>query len=38
LAWVLAIMTMLAGLFAFLSLPVAQYPDTAPTTVRGSTA
>lgn len=27
---------MLAGLFAFLSLPVAQYPDTAPTTVRVS--
>jgi len=36
LAWVLAIMTMLAGVFAFLSLPVAQYPDIAPTTVRVS--
>ncbi|SDF29245.1 AcrB/AcrD/AcrF family protein [Salipiger thiooxidans] len=35
-AWVLAIMTMLAGLVAFLSLPVAQYPDIAPTTVRVS--
>ncbi len=35
-AWVLAIMTMLAGVFAFLSLPVAQYPDIAPTTVRVS--
>ena len=36
LAWVLAIMTMLAGVFSFLSLPVAQYPDIAPTTVRVS--
>ena len=35
-AWVLALMTMLAGTWALLSLPVAQYPDIAPTTVRVS--
>lgn len=35
-AWVLAIVTMLAGLFAFTQLPVSQYPDIAPTTVRVS--
>ncbi|SIS70418.1 efflux RND transporter permease subunit [Phaeovulum vinaykumarii] len=33
-AWVLAIVTMLAGLFGVLSLPISQYPDIAPTTVR----
>lgn len=33
-AWVLAIVVMLIGLFALLSLPVSQYPDIAPTTVR----
>ena len=35
-AWVLALMTMLAGAWSFLSLPVSQYPDIAPTTVRVS--
>ncbi|MGR3793572.1 efflux RND transporter permease subunit [Vannielia sp. SX4] len=35
-AWVLALVTMLAGLFAFTQLPVSQYPDIAPTTVRVS--
>jgi len=35
-AWVLAIATMLAGAAAYLSLPVSQYPDIAPTTVRVS--
>ena len=33
-AWVLALMTMLAGAWSFVSLPVAQYPDIAPTAVR----
>ncbi|MDS9470113.1 efflux RND transporter permease subunit [Paracoccus sp. MBLB3053] len=33
-AWVLAIVTMLAGFFGLSSLPIAQYPDIAPTTVR----
>ncbi|HHW33367.1 MAG TPA: efflux RND transporter permease subunit [Paracoccus solventivorans] len=33
-AWVLAIVTMLAGLWGLLNLPVSQYPDIAPTTVR----
>ena len=33
-AWVLAIVTMLAGLWGVLNLPVSQYPDIAPTTVR----
>ncbi|TWI33250.1 efflux RND transporter permease subunit [Paracoccus sulfuroxidans] len=33
-AWVLAIVTMLVGGFSLLSLPVSQYPDIAPTTVR----
>ena len=33
-AWVLAIVTMLAGAFAFTTLPVSQYPDIAPTTIR----
>lgn len=33
-AWVLAIVTMLAGIWAVLQLPVSQYPDIAPTTVR----
>ncbi|MCA0042238.1 efflux RND transporter permease subunit [Celeribacter litoreus] len=33
-AWVLAIVTALAGAFAFTQLPVSQYPDIAPTTVR----
>ncbi|QDC10754.1 efflux RND transporter permease subunit [Oceanicola sp. D3] len=35
-AWVLAIVTMLAGVFAFTQLPVSQYPDIAPTTIRVS--
>ncbi|AGT10314.1 efflux RND transporter permease subunit [Paracoccus aminophilus] len=33
-AWVLAIVTMLAGAFSIFTLPVSQYPDIAPTTVR----
>lgn len=33
-AWVLALLTMLAGVWSYLSLPVSQYPDIAPTTVR----
>lgn len=33
-AWVLAIVTMLIGGFAFFTLPVSQYPDIAPTTIR----
>ena len=33
-AWVLAIVTMLAGVFSLIGLPVSQYPDIAPTTVR----
>ena len=32
-AWVLAIITMLAGIGAIFSLPIAQYPDVAPTQV-----
>ena len=32
-AWVLAIVVMLGGLGALLSLPIEQYPDIAPTTV-----
>ncbi len=33
-AWVIAIVVMLAGLFGIASLPISQYPDIAPTTVR----
>ena len=33
-AWVLAIVVMLAGYFGVKSLPIEQYPDIAPTTVR----
>ncbi len=33
-AWVLAIFIMLAGVFGLANLPIAQYPDIAPTTVR----
>ncbi|NIZ10892.1 efflux RND transporter permease subunit [Pseudooceanicola sp. HF7] len=33
-AWVLAIVTMLAGAFSFTRLPVSQYPEIAPTTIR----
>ncbi|WP_134678639.1 efflux RND transporter permease subunit [Paracoccus ravus] len=33
-AWVLAIVTMLIGGWSLLSLPVSQYPDIAPTTIR----
>ena len=33
-AWVLAIVTMLAGVWSLLGLPISQYPDIAPTTVR----
>lgn len=32
-AWVLAIITMIAGIGAIMSLPIAQYPDIAPTQV-----
>jgi multidrug efflux pump len=32
-AWVLAILIMLGGLLAILKLPIAQYPQIAPTTV-----
>ncbi|KFI28900.1 efflux RND transporter permease subunit [Paenirhodobacter enshiensis] len=35
-AWVLAILVMLAGWFGLTSLPVSQYPEIAPTTVRVS--
>lgn len=35
-AWVLALMTMLIGTWSALTLPVAQYPEIAPTTVRVS--
>jgi multidrug efflux pump len=35
-AWVLAIVTMLAGAFSLTQLPVSQYPEVAPTTVRVS--
>ncbi len=33
-AWVIAIVVMLAGVFGLISLPIAQYPEVAPTTVR----
>lgn len=33
-AWVLAIITMLTGVLGIAILPVAQYPDVAPTTIR----
>ncbi|MEF2073755.1 multidrug efflux RND transporter permease subunit [Consotaella aegiceratis] len=33
-AWVLAIIVMLAGYFGITNLPISQYPDIAPTTVR----
>ncbi|QPM92190.1 efflux RND transporter permease subunit [Pseudooceanicola algae] len=33
-AWVLAIVAMLVGAFSVSSLPISQYPDIAPTTVR----
>jgi len=33
-AWVIAILVMLGGLLALRSLPIAQYPQIAPTTVR----
>jgi len=33
-AWVLAIVTMLVGVFGLMSLPISQYPEIAPTTVR----
>ncbi|MFD1880555.1 efflux RND transporter permease subunit [Paracoccus pacificus] len=33
-AWVLAIVTMMAGTWALLSMPVSQYPDIAPPTIR----
>ena len=33
-AWVIAILIMLGGLLALRSLPIAQYPQIAPTTVR----
>jgi len=33
-AWVLAIVTVLIGGFAYTRLPVSQYPDIAPTTIR----
>ncbi|WP_323033918.1 efflux RND transporter permease subunit [Paracoccus sp. (in: a-proteobacteria)] len=33
-AWVLAIVTMLIGTWSLISLPVSQYPDIAPTTIR----
>ena len=33
-AWVIAIVIMLAGLMSLRALPVSQYPDIAPTTVR----
>ena len=35
-AWVLAIVVMLAGAYSLLQLPVSQYPDIAPTTIRVS--
>ncbi|MBC7739074.1 MAG: efflux RND transporter permease subunit, partial [Candidatus Saccharibacteria bacterium] len=35
-AWVLAIVVMLAGAYALLQLPVSQYPDIAPITIRVS--
>ena len=36
-AWVISIVIMLGGLGAIYNLPVAQYPDIAPPTVRIST-
>ncbi|MBN9025901.1 MAG: efflux RND transporter permease subunit, partial [Rhizobiales bacterium] len=33
-AWVLAIVVMLGGLLGIYNLPIAQYPEIAPTTVR----
>ncbi len=33
-AWVLAIATMLLGAYSMVSLPISQYPDISPTTVR----
>ncbi|NTI78540.1 efflux RND transporter permease subunit [Rhizobium rhizogenes] len=33
-AWVIAIIVMLAGYYGLSSLPISQYPDIAPTTVR----
>lgn len=33
-AWVIAIVMSIVGLFALISLPVSQYPEIAPTTVR----
>tara|TARA_R110000787_G_scaffold16622_82_gene52313 strand:+ start:35738 stop:38845 length:3108 start_codon:yes stop_codon:yes gene_type:complete len=33
-AWVLAIATMLLGAYSMISLPISQYPNIAPTTVR----
>lgn len=35
-AWVVAIITMLAGAFSLMTLPVSQYPEIAPTTIRVS--
>ncbi|WBU57480.1 multidrug efflux RND transporter permease subunit [Paracoccus sediminicola] len=37
-AWVLAIVTMLVGVYSLIGLPVSQYPDIAPTTIRISAA
>lgn len=36
-AWVLALITMLAGAWGLSTLPISQYPDIAPTTIRIST-
>ncbi|HLR78248.1 MAG TPA: efflux RND transporter permease subunit, partial [Burkholderiaceae bacterium] len=36
-AWVLALVTMLAGGLSILNLPVAQYPDIAPPQIRITT-
>ena len=33
-AWVIAILIMLAGILAIRTLPVAQYPDVAPLTIK----
>ena len=33
-AWVIAIVIMLGGALAIFTLPISQYPDIAPTTVR----
>ncbi|WP_411913456.1 efflux RND transporter permease subunit, partial [Vibrio sp. Vb1026] len=32
-AWVLAILTMLAGIMSLFNLPVSQYPTISPTTI-----